>query len=193
MTGLKNLQRMSLAMILAACWLAMVPRAAFADEGGEVLPPKAKPHGYSLTDMASAIALFTTSGNNSAYYPATPFQILSEDTSTVVVTPTGGGIVVTGGNSFTVASGTPFFVPVFYVDDSPTIIGTFPTAACDAAAYVFDKAQERRPRPRDHRGWRAQLARSGLRGGSGAHRTAPGRGRYALHLRGRIPHADERG
>ena len=91
--------------------------------------------------MANAIALFSTSGNNLQYYPDTPFQLLFEDTSTVVVTPAAGGIVVTGGNTFTVGSGTPFFVPVIFLDDSPPVIGTFPTSANKAAAYAFDKSQ----------------------------------------------------
>ena len=116
----------------------MSSRQATADGGGNVQPPKAKPHGYSLTDMASAIALFSTSGNSSEYYPDTPFQILAEDTSTIVVTPVTGGVVVTASNSFTVASGTPFFVPVYYADDSPPFTPPFPTDASTAAAYVFD-------------------------------------------------------
>ncbi len=141
MTGLKNLRRIFLAVIMAAPGLALAPRAAFAEGGGHVLPPWAKPHGYSLTDMASAIALYSSSGNNSQYYPDTPFQILAEDTSTVVVTPDSGGIVVTASNSFTVTSGTHFFVPVYYSDDSPVVVGTFPTNEHVAAAYLFDHAQ----------------------------------------------------
>src|SRR5271169_1095243 len=43
--------------------------------GGNVQPPSAKSHGYSLDDMAKLMALFSTSNNNLAYYPATPFQI----------------------------------------------------------------------------------------------------------------------
>ena len=81
MTGLKNSRRILFAVIMVAPGLVLAARAAFADGGGNVQPPKAKPHGYSLTDMASAIALFSTSGNNSQYYPDTPFQLLYEDTS----------------------------------------------------------------------------------------------------------------
>jgi len=139
MTGLKNSRRILLAVIMVAPGLA--PRAAFADGGGNVLPPEAKPHGYSLTDMASAIALFSTSGNESQYYPDTPFQVLSEDTSTIKTTPVGSGLVVTASNSFTVESGTPFFVAIFYADDSPPVIGTFPAHAREAAGYVFGEAQ----------------------------------------------------
>jgi hypothetical protein len=130
-----------LAVITVTTGLATAKSYAFADDGGEVLPSDATPHGYSLRDMAKAIALFTTSGNNSQYYPDTPFQILAEDTSTVIVTPSDGGIDVTGGNSFTVGAGTPFFVPVVYVDDSPPVIGTFPANEHAARKYVFDPKQ----------------------------------------------------
>ena len=141
MTGLKNSRWILFAMIMVAPGLVLAPRAAFADGGGEVQPPKAKPHGYSLTDMASAIALFSTSGNNSQYYPDTPFQLLYEDPTTVVVTPVGGGIFVTASNSFTVHSGTPFFVPIVYLDDSPPVWGTFPTTEHAAPAYAFGHEQ----------------------------------------------------
>lgn len=141
MTFIKCSHRILLAAIMVAPGLALVPQFAFGEGGGRVLKPEAKPHGYSLTDMASAITLFSTSGNSSAYYPNTPFQILSEDTSTVVVTPESGGIVVTATNSFTVTSGTQFFVALYYADDSPVVIGTFPTDECSAAAYIFDQAQ----------------------------------------------------
>jgi hypothetical protein len=141
MTGLKNSRRILFAMVMVAPGLVLAPRSAFADGGGNVQPPKAKPHGYSLTDMASAIALFSTSGNSSQYYPDTPFQILAEDASTIVITSSGGGIVVTATNSFSVPSGTPFFVPVFYTDDSPVVVGTFPADASTAPGYVFDESQ----------------------------------------------------
>jgi hypothetical protein len=139
MTGFKKSRWILFAAIIAAPGLA--PRAAYADGGGNVEPPKAKPHGYSLTDMASAIALFSTSGNNSQYYPDTPFQILFEDPTTIVVTHEGGGLLVTASNSFTVHAGTPFFVPIVYLDDSPPVWGTFPTEPCEAPEYAFGHAQ----------------------------------------------------
>ena len=142
MTVFRNSRRILLAMIVIASGLALAARAAFDNDGGEVLPAWAKPHGYSLTDMASAIALFTTSGNSATYYPNTPFQILAEDTSTIAVTPLNGGLVVTGSNSFTVDSRTPFFVPATYYDDSPPIAGNFPANAHGAVAYVFGQEQQ---------------------------------------------------
>jgi probable HAF family extracellular repeat protein len=108
-----------------------------AQGGGHVLPATASPHGYSLADMARATALFNTSGNNPADYPHTPFQILYVDPATESLTPSGGGALETGTNSFVVAPGTPFYVPLAFVDDSPPILGTFPTDPSATANYVF--------------------------------------------------------
>ena len=83
MTGLKSSRWILFAALMVAPGLALHHGPAFADGGGEVQPPKAKPHGYSLTDMASAIALFSTSGHNLQYYPDTPFQLLFHDPTTV--------------------------------------------------------------------------------------------------------------
>jgi hypothetical protein len=93
--------------------------------GGVVLPPGAAPVGYTLTDMALALAYFDTSGNNLANYPSTPFQILYVEDSQ------------TGTGCFKVAPGTMFFVPVASIDDSPPILGDFPVDASTAADYVF--------------------------------------------------------
>jgi len=93
--------------------------------GGVVLPPTATPSGFSLDDMAAEMALFSTSGNDLLYYPDTPFQILYTSAT----------------NTFTVPAGTTFFVPVFFVDDSPPVLGTFPDDADDIAAYVFGADQ----------------------------------------------------
>jgi hypothetical protein len=100
------------------------------------------PDGYSLTSMASATALFDTSGNSLTYYPATPFQILYADftkSAFVNVTCTDGssGFAQFGGNVFVVAYGTPFYVPLFTVDDSPPVLGTFPADSSTAAQYFF--------------------------------------------------------
>jgi hypothetical protein len=90
-------------------------------DGGHVLPPNLTPFGYTLEDMAEELAYFSTSGNNLAYFPDTPFQILFNSAT----------------NTFTVKSGTLFFVPVFFIDDSPPIIGSFPENADSAEEYVF--------------------------------------------------------
>jgi hypothetical protein len=115
--------------------------AAQDGRGGQVLPAAARPHGFSLTDMAGATALFTTSGNDLSQYPQTPFQILYVDPTTETFNFVNGGLVVTGTNQFTVAAGTPFYVPVASVDDSPPILGTFPTDPSTVANYVFAQDQ----------------------------------------------------
>jgi hypothetical protein len=112
------------------------------ESGGKVLPPTASPHGYSLTDMARATALFTNSGNDLAQYPQTPFQVLFVDWSTLGLEDLGdGGLLFTAGNSFTVASGTPLYVPLLSMNDSPPVIGAFPSNASDTATYFFGQDQ----------------------------------------------------
>jgi hypothetical protein len=91
--------------------------------------------------MARANAAFSISGNNLAYYPNTPFQILYVDPATVTPTFTGGGLIETGTNSFVVTPSTPFYVPLLSLDDSPPIIGTFPTDPSGTAHYVFGHDQ----------------------------------------------------
>jgi len=127
---------------LALLALIFMPLIARADDDGQVLPPWATPHGYSLDDMASAMALYSTSGNNPTYLPDTPFAILGLDPSSVMVTGTSdGGLLVTGDSSFTVEAGTTFFVPIYYTDDSPPIIGDFPDNAFEALFYFFGPQQ----------------------------------------------------
>src|SRR5262245_59380576 len=101
--------------------LAGVVSLATADGGGNVLSATATPAGYSLEDMAAAMAYFSTSGNNPDYYPDTPFQIL----------------YVSETNTFTVRPGTRFFVPVAYADDSFPVIGDFPATEDGIPDYVF--------------------------------------------------------
>jgi hypothetical protein len=106
-------------LVISALWA----RPAVADDG-DVLPATATPAGYSLADMAAELAYFSTSGNDSSRYPDTPFQILYVDPHT-------------GTNTFTVGTRTKFFVPLAYVDDSPPILGDFPTDPSQAGDYVF--------------------------------------------------------
>jgi hypothetical protein len=91
--------------------------------GGKVLPATTTPAGYSLEDMAEEMAYFSTSGNDLCFYPDTPFQIL----------------YISDTNTFCVKTGTRFFVPVFFVDDSPPILGDFPDDEDDIPAYVFGR------------------------------------------------------
>ena len=57
-----------------------------------VLPPSAHPHGSRLDRMTAALAQFSTSGNNPAYAPATPFQILATAPGTTTAIPVDGGL-----------------------------------------------------------------------------------------------------
>ena len=121
---------MSVRRIVARSWfvpafVAMMmltkPLSAGNAGAGDVLPASASPSGYSLTDMAEELAYFDTSGNNTAYLPAFPFQVL----------------YINDTNTFTVKTGTRFFVPMFSIDDSPPIIGDFPTDPSQTADYIF--------------------------------------------------------
>jgi len=110
---------------VAAVALLLAGPAWAQAAGGKVLPATATPSGYSLEDMALELAYFDTSGNDLDYYPDTPFQILYASET----------------NTFTVRTGTRFFVPIFTLDDSYPIIGDFPANADDAAEYVFGATQ----------------------------------------------------
>jgi hypothetical protein len=124
--------------LLALTALMTAPRTA----GAQVVPPKSPIHGYTLTDMASELALFDTSGNDLSYLPTLPFQTIYLDPSTVNVTNlSDGGQLITAGNSFTVPHGTEFFVPIYYADDSAPVIGNWPTDAHSAVAYFFGRKQ----------------------------------------------------
>jgi hypothetical protein len=77
--------------------------------------------------MSRLTALFTTSGNNPAYLPNTPFQILYVKSSQPSL--------------FKVEAGTMFYVPLWNADDSPPVAGVFPTTPIQAKWYFFDPAQ----------------------------------------------------
>ena len=102
-------------------------------QSGEVLPPTATPKGYSLKDIAKATAFFATTPPNDRSKetePDVPFQILytTSDPS----------------NTFLVGPDTIFYVPIFFVSDSPPIVGNFPSNVNDPEAvekYLLDKQQ----------------------------------------------------
>ena len=106
--------------------LAVAP-ARSATLGGDILPSNTVLNGFSLTDMAAAIAPWQDSilpPGNPALLPSTPFQLLTLAAS-----------------NYTVSSDTYFYVPIASVNDSPTILGTFPTNASQAESYWFDTRQ----------------------------------------------------
>ena len=107
--------------MLASCTLAALQPA----HAGQVLPPGATPFGYSLDQMAAAVANFSISGNDPSYYPDTPFQIIYRRP----------------GNSYTVKPGTYFYVKFFFIDDSPPPAGNWPTTKSEAADYVFGSSE----------------------------------------------------
>jgi hypothetical protein len=129
--------------------LAVAPATVFADGGGNVMPPTAKPHGYSLEDMNEILAKFDASYNDMRYYPPPPFpfQVLYMVSDAIQWQPTscpdgGAGWLQTGSNYFNnVSSGTPFFVPVFSVNDIAPVIGVFPADKRQAPGYCFDSQQ----------------------------------------------------
>jgi hypothetical protein len=95
--------------------LAILPTMAHAG-GGNVLPPTAKPRGYSLSDMAVATSFFNTRPDRTPQNaPDTPFQVL--------YVPENNNL------TFEVRPGTMLYVPVLYLDDSPPIVGDFPNIA----------------------------------------------------------------
>jgi hypothetical protein len=125
-------------VLLAVALFTLVPQAS-APAVQTVLPPGARPHGYTLSDMALATAPFTLSSNDETLLPSTPFQVLYYDPSTLAFTPEGGGFLGTASNTFTVTVGTPFYVPLWL--ETPTVLGGFPTSPAAAKSYFFDSDQ----------------------------------------------------
>lgn len=138
----KTRQALSLGTLCLLTLLAMSLTFASGDDnrGGKVLPPNAKPYGYSLDHMAKAMALFSTSGNSMPYYPTTPFQILFAPAQTYTH-PTcqdgNPGTLASGTQTFPVIAGEALFVPLFFYDDSPPVVGTWPTDPSMVEDYIF--------------------------------------------------------
>jgi hypothetical protein len=107
--------------------LAMIALSVSSDAG--ISPAQAHPRGTSIDDMTTALAKFQDTGNNLSFYPNTRFQILFvQDFNT-------------GTGTFTVRPGTFFFVPLFSFNDSPPIIGDFPTNSSQVGEYIFGATQ----------------------------------------------------
>lgn len=127
--------RQTLLSLIIALTVPAIAGPAIAQASPDVFPPNADPAGYSLERMAAEHALFTSSGNDPAYYPQTPFQVLFA--SSLDAQPEGAGLVVTGENTFAVQRHTRFYLPILHVNDSPPVIGTFPSAPGPAATRYF--------------------------------------------------------
>jgi hypothetical protein len=98
--------------------------------GGNVLPANAKSHGYSLSKMAKLTAAFNVtdhSGVTPDVVNGEPFQ----------------GLFTTATNTFIVEPGTTLYVPVWQLDDSDPVLGTFPNVANRQAVenYAFSSNQ----------------------------------------------------
>jgi len=127
----------SAAALLVA--LAVASAAPAWPQGGGVMPASAKPHGYSLTEMASAVAPFTMSDNDPGAYPNTPFQILY--VNNIDYQEVDGGIVATATTSFTVPTGRPLYLPIFNSTDGEPVVGTVPATAAEAPFHLFVASQ----------------------------------------------------
>jgi hypothetical protein len=116
-----------------------------SQQGGQVMPPSATPHGVSLRDMAANLAQFVTSGNSLPPPTTTPVQILFGNPPLMFAVQGNGqgqtGLVETGMNIFRVSEGTMFYVPIASADDSPPVAGTFPASSSTVASYWFDSFQ----------------------------------------------------
>ena len=115
-------------VVLAVVISVLAPAVASAAGGGQVMPPQARPYGWSLTDMTLASAYFTTSYNDPMYYPDTPFQVLYWMMD--------GDI----NGFFAVRAGTYFYVPVFWFDDTQPMPLPIPATNAEAITYSFDPA-----------------------------------------------------
>ncbi len=95
--------------------------------GGDVLPADTIVNGFSLTDAAIAIAPFQdqlTIGPDSSLLPDTPFQLLT-----------------LAADTYNVTSDTYFYVPLSSANNSPPILGNFPSDSSQNAFYWFDPTQ----------------------------------------------------
>ncbi len=109
-----------------AAGLAMLATTLSASAGsGNVLSPSEETHGYSLDDMAAAVANFSISGNDLSFYPTTPFQIIYNRP----------------GRTFTVKPGTTLYLKFFFIDDSAPVVGNWPADKAEAGNYVFGADQ----------------------------------------------------
>ena len=139
--GVRALKRMLVVAAAAGALISALAGSALATSSA-VLPPAAKPLGWSLERMTGALAVFTASGNNPAFYPDTPFQVLYVRDGAFQVQPLPpDGLRFTGSSTFTVRPGTKFFVPMANANDSPPFPVPFPDTHEEAIPYFFGDAQ----------------------------------------------------
>jgi hypothetical protein len=138
---MRTVKRMLVLTTAAGALCSAMASGALATSS-PVLPPAAKPHGWSLERMTGALAVFSASGNTTAY-PDTPFQILyvRPGEGQFVLPPDCGVARASGSSTFMVQPGTKFFVPMQNVDDSPPFPAPFPENNEEAIPYFFGDAQ----------------------------------------------------
>jgi hypothetical protein len=135
-----SVKRMLVLAAAAAVLCSAMESSALATSS-PVLPPNARPLGWSLERMTGALAVFTASGNDPANYPDTPFQILYVTDFADPEPVAGGGLRLSGSSTFTVRPGTKFFVPMANADDSPPFPAPYPESQAQAEPYFFGPAQ----------------------------------------------------
>jgi hypothetical protein len=113
----------TVAFVFVVLLVLGAPPQGFA-AGSVVLAPAKQLHAYSLSDAAKATAVFNT-GDHSGTPPNLPFQML----------------FTTSDNTFTVPAGTAFYVPLLAIDNSPPVIGDFPSRPAQASAYFFGSSE----------------------------------------------------
>jgi hypothetical protein len=96
--------------------------SARAQAAAPVLPPQARPYGYSLDSMARLLAAFNV-GDHSAPPPNSPFQLLYEKPAA-------------NSQDFNVAPGTPLYVPLVFSDNGPPVVGHFPADLTNRAQVL---------------------------------------------------------
>jgi hypothetical protein len=114
---------------LAFTWLLMAPCANAG--GGNVLPPTAHAHGYSLAAAAAATAYFNVGPRTPETLPSGfPFQIL--------YTPANANTA-----TFHVRTGTMLYMPLVFSDANDAVLWDFPdvTDARAVSSYYFDPDQ----------------------------------------------------
>jgi hypothetical protein len=118
-----QVRRLVLSLVAACLMAGGFVTHALANKD-RVLTSQTSPKGWSIDDMAAAVAYFSASGNDESLYPETPFQILYR-------------IPDAEENTFQVRPGTYLYVKFFFIDDAPPPLGDFPSDKAEAIDYIF--------------------------------------------------------
>lgn len=129
-THRKPLSLLGTAAIVFILLAVLTGSAYAAGSGGQILQANEEPRGYSLAEAAAATAYFNVGTRSLNTLPQNfPFQILYDSADT--------------GRTFSVRTGTMFYVPVVYSDDTDGAYWPYPdvTDPVAVSAYYFDPAQ----------------------------------------------------